>query len=98
MPELTLDNYERSFDRVIHTNFRYDIEFQEPNQEYSWSTFTRGKRTVTLNEDEAFAEAVRLQRLYPSRNFRVVVRREEEWRSEPFHPALIRAAAKKGPE
>ncbi len=98
MAEITLDNYERAYDAIKHTNFRYDIEFQEPDQKYSWSIFSRGKRTVTFNDEDALAEVVRLQKLYPSRNFRVIVRREEEWRSEPFHPAYIRAIAQKGDE
>lgn len=93
MPEITLDNYERTYDEIKHKNFRYDIEYQEPDQTHSWSMFSRGKRKSAFNDAEALDEVVRLQKLYPSRNFRVIVRREEEWRSEPFHPAFIRQIA-----
>ena len=94
MTQRTMDNYTRQMgDQPIHTNYRFDIEFQEEEQDYSWSVFTRGKWQLIDNAEETLDEAVRLQKLYPTRDFRVVRRVERETRNEPYHPAFIRAQA-----
>ena len=97
MARRTLDNYTRQMEpQPIHCSYRFDIEFQEEEQDYSWNIFTRGKWQVDDNDQEVFEEVVRLQRLYPNRDFRIVKRVETETRSEPYHPEYIRKAARIG--
>lgn len=91
----TMENYTRQMDeQPIHASYRYDIEFQEEAQGFSWTTHTRGKwQAVDPGAEYVLLEVVELQKARPDRSFRIIRRVERETRSEPFHPAWIRQIA-----
>lgn len=77
-------------DTPIHSNYRFEIQFQEEEDDLSWRIYWRGKRQLTDDDSEALEIAIEAQRAHQTRDFRIVVYREVETRREPYHPTAIR--------
>jgi hypothetical protein len=89
----TVENYERTYERPVHTNYRMQVQVQWPGETMSWRLHHGFGRTISPDNTEALAMAVKVQQEHPDWNVRLMVYRETEYLSEPVHPAMIRVMA-----